>query len=186
MASITQILGTDSLSSSRIILNDNFSALNSELSNVAALLNTTAQTLTLSGNISARSIILNNGSGDTFTVSTTEATFNVETSFDANINVKKGITYSVLGGTSPVVALPGDNAWEHSTYIIDSTAFTSTIVTLSTAEEGREITLIPSGGSIDFDFSNIAGESTNITLPEDKTLTLRYIGSFWYVISNNA
>ena len=185
MASITQILGTDSLSSSRIILNDNFSALNTDLSQIAALLNTTAQTLTLTGNISAKSLILNNGSGDTFTVSTTEAVFNVEASFDANVNVKKGITYSVAGGTTPVVTLPGDNAFEHSTYILDATVFT-TPVTLSTAEEGREITLIPSGGSIDFDYSNIAGESVNITLPENKTLTLRYIGPYWYVISNNA
>ena len=185
MANITQILGTDSLSSSRIILNDNFSALNTELSQVTTLLNTTAQTLTLSGNISARSIILNNGSGDTFTVSTSEATFNVETSFDANINVKKGITYSVVGGTSPVIELPTNNGWEHSTYIMNSDSFAG-VVTLSTAEEGREVTLIPSGGSIVFDFSNIAGESTNITLPENKALTLRYIGSFWYVIFNNA
>jgi hypothetical protein len=185
MASITQILGTDSLSSSRIILNDNFSALNTELSQIAGLLNTTAQTLTLTGNISARSIILNNGSVDTFAVSTTEAIFNVETSFDANVNVKKGITYSVVGGVTPVTTLPGDNSWEHSTYILDADVFTNP-VTLSTAEEGREITLIPSGGDVVFDYTNIAGESVNITLPENKTLTLRYIGSFWYVISNNA
>jgi hypothetical protein len=184
MASITQILGTDSLSSSRIILNDNFSALNTELSQISTLLNTTAQTLSLSGNVRAGSLTVNNGSINTLLVSASDATFNVETSFDAHVNLQKGVVYSVAGGVTPVSSLPTDGGWEHSTYVMDSTLFTAPVA-LATAREGQEITLIPSGGSIDFDFSNIAGESVNITLAENKTMTLRYIGSFWYVISKN-
>ena len=47
MANITEILGTDSVSSSRPIINSNFELLNDELASVTALLNPT--TLTLSG-----------------------------------------------------------------------------------------------------------------------------------------
>lgn len=185
MASITTILGTDSVSSSRIIINDNFSNLNTSLSEITSLLNTTTETLSLTGSISAGGVVLNNGSIDTFTVTSTDITCNVETSFDANVNVMQGITYSVTGGTTPVTSMPALNAYQHSTYVMDATVFT-TAVLLAGAEEGRQITLIPSGGDITFDVSNIAGETVNITLPENKTLTLRYIGTLWYVISNNA
>jgi len=184
MANITQILGTDSLSSSRIILNDNFSALNTELSEISTLLNTTSQTLSLIGNVRAGSLTINNGSIDTLLVTSGDATFNVETSFDAHVNLQKGVVYSVAGGTTPVTELPTDGGWEHSTYVMDSTSFT-TPVTLAIAREGQEITLIPSGDSIIFNFSNIAGETVNITLDDNKAMTLRYIGSSWYVISKN-
>lgn len=183
MASITQILGTDSLSSSRIILNDNFTALNSELGDVTTLLNTTAQTLTLTGLVRGGSLTVNNGT-DLFTVTGTDVTSNIETSIDANFNVKKGITYSVEGSTTAVTTLPTANSWEASTYVMASTSFTTNVV-LSTAVEGRQITLIADGGDIVFDVANIAGESTPITLVDGKTLTLRYVGSFWYVISKN-
>ena len=46
MANITEILGTDSLSSSRITINGNFSSLNNELADVTTLLDTTTSTIT--------------------------------------------------------------------------------------------------------------------------------------------
>lgn len=185
MASITQILGTDSLSSSRIILNDNFSALNTELSQISTLLNTTAQTLSLSGNVRGGSLTVNNGSINTLSVTTSDATFNVETSFDAHVNLQKGVVYSVAGGGEPVPELPTTGGWEHSTYIMNAASFTTPVI-LAAAREGQEITLIPSGDSITFDFSNnTGGDTASITLAANKAMTLRYISSSWYVISKN-
>ena len=53
MANITEILGTDSVSSSRPVINSNFELLNDELASVLALLNPT--TGVLSGLTSANS-----------------------------------------------------------------------------------------------------------------------------------
>jgi len=47
MANITEILGTDSVSSSRPIINTNFELLNDELASVISLLNPTTQVLIL-------------------------------------------------------------------------------------------------------------------------------------------
>ena len=58
MASITTILGTDSLASSRVVLNDNFSSLNDEIVEIGTLLNVATQTLTLSGDINAKQLNL--------------------------------------------------------------------------------------------------------------------------------
>ena len=45
MANITEILGTDSVSSSRPTINNNFELLNDELASVTALLNPTTSVL---------------------------------------------------------------------------------------------------------------------------------------------
>lgn len=179
MASITTILGTDSVSSSRIVINNNFNALNSELADIASLLNTTTQTLSLTGEVKGGTLKVNNGTIDTFKVTTTELIANVESTFNQKAFFNKGLVASIEDG---VLTLP-TGSYDAATYILDAPQFSAPII-LSAAENGQEIVLIPSGGDIAFDVTNFAG-ATSIDVLDGGSITLRYstITDLFYVIS---
>lgn len=74
MANITLILGTDSVSSSRVTINDNFSNINAELADIAGVLDTANETITLAGaasfgtlNVASGKLVVNNTSVSTNT-----------------------------------------------------------------------------------------------------------------------
>lgn len=187
MANITQILGTDSLSSSRIILNDNFSELNTGLSAIEALLDTSNQNLTLTGKVISGELEVFNGSIK-FAVTPTQIISNVEAKYTADVVLQKGISYETSSSPgSGVTTIPAINQYDESTYFVDSTAFPNPI-SLFAAQEGREVTFIADGGDVTFAVSGanspIAGHSSDIVVLQDRTITLRYYGSSWYVISN--
>lgn len=179
MASITTILGTDSVSSSRIVINQNFDALNTELGDIAAVLNTTSSTLTLSGNITGGTLTINNGTIDAFKVTTTEVIANVEATFNQKAFFTKGIVTSI---EENLTSLP-TTGYDANTYVLDAGQFTSPIV-LAAAENGQEITIIPDGADISFDVTNIVG-ATAIDVVDGGSITFRYSGSLdkFYVIS---
>ena len=70
MATIYTIKGTDSISSSRLNINDNFDNLNTELSSIAVFFGITAGNLTLAGIVQAANIIATSAitAGTTLTV----------------------------------------------------------------------------------------------------------------------
>lgn len=173
MASITTILGTDSVSSSRIVINNNFAALNSELADIAALFDTNAQTLTLTGLVTGGTLKVNNGTIDTFKVNNADAEVNVPTTFNQDLIIGNALIHSVYYNAT---TLPAANAYVYTTYILDATApaFASP-VTLAAADHGQEITLIANGGSINIDETNIAGVTSPIEIVDQGSLTLRYI-----------
>ena len=183
MASITTILGTDSVSSSRIVINNNFAALNTELADIANLLNTTSQTLTLTGLITGGTLKVNNGTLDTFKVNNADAVVNVPITFNQDVTIVKGLMHSVYYNAT---TLPAANAYDYTTYVLDATApaFASP-VSLNAADQGQEITLIANGGPIDIDNTNIAGVTATVQISDMGSLTLRYIDdlSFFFVVS---
>jgi hypothetical protein len=186
MASITTILGTDSVSSSRIVLNNNFAALNQELADIAVLLDINAQTLALTGEVKGGTLKVNNGVIDTFKVNTSTAEVNVPITFNQDVTIQKGLMHSVYYNAT---TLPGANAYEYTTYILDqgAPAF-STPVSLAAADHGQEITLIANGGSIDIDETNIAGVTSPIEIVNQGSLTLRWIDNvskFFVIASSN-
>ncbi len=187
MANITQILGTDSLSSSRIILNDNFSELNTGLSAIEALLDTSNQNLTLTGKVISGELEVFNGSIK-FAVTPTQIISNVEAKYTADVVLQKGISYETSSSPgSGVITIPTINQYDESTYFIDSTSLPT--ISLFAAQDGREVTFIADGGSVTFEVnganSPIVGHgTTDIVVLQDRTITLRYYGSSWYVISN--
>jgi len=189
MANITQILGTDSLSSSRIILNDNFSELNTGLSEIEALLDTANQDLTLTGKISGAELQINNGTIDTLLVTSNQVVHNVESKVSANLLIEKGIVKKTAASsaTSGIISMPVINEYEESTYFIDATApLAASPILLNAGVEGREVTFIPVGGSVLFDVTNISGYTTDINVNDGRSITLRCYNSIWYVISNNS
>lgn len=180
MASITNLLATDSLASSRIVINDNFNSLNDELTDVTDLLDPTQQTLSISGGIQASGITLIDGSLK-FSVTSTDVTVGTGIGFTAGgvVVLEQGFRHSIVTGATTV---PGAGQYFATTYGLDASAFGSA-VTLAAGDAGQEITLIAEGGQIVIDHTNIAG-ATSVTILADGTLTLRYVGSFWYIISH--
>jgi hypothetical protein len=183
MASITTILGTDSVSSSRIVLNNNFSALNTELGTIAALLNTTTQTLSLTGEIKGGTLRINNGTIDTFKVTATGIIAEVEATFNQKVTLENALILKIVDG---VVNIP-TTGYTASTYMLDAInpIFASPIA-LPIAEDGQEITFIADGGLITFDVTNIAvSPSTPIEVAANGSITFRYsvTNSQFYVVS---
>lgn len=186
MASITTILGTDSVSSSRIVINNNFAALNSELADIAALFDTNAQTLTLTGLVTGGTLKVNNGTIDTFKVNNADAEVNVPTTFNQDLIIGNALIHSVYYNAT---TLPAANAYVYTTYILDATApaFASP-VTLAAADNGQEITLIANGGTIDIATTDIAGITAPIVIADAGSITLRYsddLNVFFVISSSN-
>ena len=95
MASITTILGTHSLSSSRLTINNNFDNVNEELGLIANVLDTTNSTLLLTSSVGAGSLNINNGTLATFTVDGSTLTSGVEATFKENVIFEKGQQISI-------------------------------------------------------------------------------------------
>jgi hypothetical protein len=188
MASITTILGTDSVSSSRIVINNNFAALNSELADIALLFDTNAQTLNLTGLITGGTLKVNNGTSDTFKVNNADAIVNVPTTFNQDLIIANALIHSVYYNA---IELPSANAYAYTTYVLNAnaTAFANP-VSLAPADPGQEVTFISNEGTnpIVFDESNILGIADPVNILPGGSLTLRYIANnskFVIVSSSN-
>lgn len=184
MASITTILGTDSVSSSRIVINNNFAALNQELADIAALFDTNAQTLTLTGLITGGTLKVNNGTIDTFKVNNADAEVNVPTTFNQDLIIGNALIHSVYYNAT---TLPAANSYVYTTYVLDATApaFASPS-SLAAADQGQEITLIANGGDISINGSNIVGMTSIFSIYDGGSVTLRWIDqlSSFFVIAS--
>lgn len=183
MASITTILGTDSVSSSRIVINNNFVALNDELEDIATVLDTSNQSITLTGMATSASLKVRENNVDHFKVENSEIVSNLPAIFNQDVTLNKGLMHSVYYNAT---TLPAANAYEDTTYVLDYSVVVSP-VTLAAADSGQEITLIANGGSIDIDETNIAGVTSPIEILDHGSLTLRWIDdvSLFFVIASS-
>lgn len=169
---VTEILGTDSLSSSRVTLNQNFITLEDEINDIKTYLDPTA--LTLTGlSVTATALTVSGTSALSVTTASTITTTG-DCEFGAAV-IKSGISGSSSSG---VQALTGTFA--HSTYFVDAT---QPVALDASTVAGQEITIIAQVGG-DVDGTNIAG-SGNVTLAQNGTLTLRSDGTSWYIIGKS-
>lgn len=176
MANITNILGTDSVSSSRVIINDNFESINSELANISDVLDTTNETISLAGaaafgsaNIASNKVVINS----------TSLTSAVPTSINAKLSLGAALVQSVKNVNTGDLPLAGQ--FLHGVYSIDSTVVTS--VNLNTGEAGQEIVITSEGGDVVVEPSNIAGV-TSLTILNHGAISLKFIGTKWYVVGS--
>ena len=186
MASITTILGTDSVSSSRIVINNNFAALNQDLADIQAFLNTTNQTLTLTGQIQGGTLRINNGV-DLLKVDAAEVNVNLPIKLNQNTYIEKGLMHNVYYNA---IDLPLANAYTYTTYVLDATnIFWANTQLLTAAEDGQEVTFIANGGTqpIKFNQSNILGPTAIVQILTGGSLTLRYIANIskFVIVSSN-
>lgn len=184
MASITEILGTDSISSSRPVINSNFQLINDEIGDIQTLINPTTTSIQgiSSATVESLNVIDNNTNIATF--ATTGININVDVEFNSRVRFAGEISKTGIEGsaTSPTTtSTPGS--------LTESTYFINTNFTLPAGISGQEVTLI----NVDTDsvaISAVAGiglGATSISLDgNNSTVTLRYIDSVWYVISSHA
>lgn len=179
MASITTLLATDSLSSSRIVLNDNFTAINDEVNIIAGLLDTSAQTLTLTGSVNGGSLSLATGGFNLFVVNSTDIIASLPVTIEKDLILGEGMQHSV---STNVAILPSIGGYNRTTYAV--TGFTGP-QTLADGLEGQEVTFINEHGN-DFEINpaDLAGVTTSCKVHTNGTITLRYVGTSWYIISS--
>lgn len=182
MANITEILGTDSLSSSRITINGNFASLNNELADISTLLDTTNSTITGLSSVSSETITIQDGGTLIVNANANVFQIGVSAEFDKEVSLGGRLIKNGVNGTAASPIDTGANALnpsdaEYTTYIISNNA------NLPAGLEGQEITLVnEAGGSI-----AITGNLGATSLSLDNTnsnVTLRYVGSKWYVLSH--
>ena len=172
MATITLIQGTDSLSASRVTLNDNFTALNDELGLVTTLLNPATSNLSGVNNIDTATLDVDGGSAASF--ATTGNVLAVDTDVDGLLKVNAG---AIFASENISGQMPGAGAYAASSYIVQ----TGNAV-LDVAEEGQEITIIADGTTVNVDTNLIAGVG-QLGLDPGETATLRFHGGAWYLIA---
>jgi hypothetical protein len=181
MANITEILGTDSISSSRPIINSNFQLLNDDIIDITGFINPTNATIENISSATVQSLTVLNGT-NIATFNTTGITLNRDVTLVSKTTiggqlVKSGIEGSVLSPVTNLTPNPAD--LDQSTYLIDGN------FTLPDGNtEGQEVTVINvnSGASVTTSSVNL---SVTVTLTnQGSTVTLRWIGSKWYIISS--
>jgi len=177
MANITEILGTDSVSSSRPVINSNFELLNDELASITALLDPTTSTLSNVASVSTGELSVTGAA----TITTAEATFNVDSTFTGAIKMGGKI---IKNGTVGSFAVPSTDYVPGSiaagTYFIDGN------FTIPTGLEGQEVTFVCKTTSLDI----IPGPGVDLTVTsitlagQNATVTLRCFNNRWFVISS--
>jgi hypothetical protein len=192
MANITEILGTDSLSSSRLTINSNFTALNDEIADITSLVDPVTSTITGIDSISAESINLSylqgGSSSPILSIDSTGAVFSVATDFAEGVDVQNKLQKSGVfgaGGSGNGSTLPAPTSIDVSTY------FSGVALTLPVGAEGQEVTII-STASAPIAITAGTGVSlgaTSISLDDlNSSVTVRFFSSnnTWYVISSHA
>jgi len=174
MASITQILGTDSLSASRLVLNDNFASLNDQITGISNLLNTESQSLALTGSIAASVLTI----AGVFTTTASSVTAHKALTVKSSLTLEGSLVHSTHA--SAVSVMP--STYTKSTVVIDGSVL-NTVNIVNLGVQGQSITLIASG-VVKIDAANIAGISLDFDILDNGTLTLRQVDSLWYVISH--
>ena len=178
MASITPILGTDSLSSSRIVINNNFESIRTELSDVASLLNTADQTLTLTGAVTASRLTLVSGASNLFTVNGTDIISSLKHTFEAGVVFEGPLFGSVYGGVNnPAIQLPPAEAWSHETYFVVTGPHT-----LSNGLQGQNVTLVATGGDVTINKDQISGQAVDLVITHNTAVSFRFLGGKWYIV----
>lgn len=176
MASITTILGTHSLSSSRLTINNNFDNINEELGFIANVLDTTNSTLTLTGAISAGTIALNNGSLSTFSVTGSSLESGVESTFKENVILEKSLQVSYADTVNFPVGNPTLGAYEYNS---------TDPITLGASVPGQLLTII-AAQEFTIDLTNTAVHgATAITVLVNGSISLMGDNSGkWYIVGS--
>jgi hypothetical protein len=186
MANITQILGTDSISSSRPVINSNFQLVNDDIADLQALLDPTNATIQNISSATVAALTVLNGTTNIATFTTTGIDLDVDVEFAARTTMAAEIVKSgVEGSDASPTAASSPNSLAESAYFVNSN------FNLPAGIEGQEVTVInvnTSAIAVNIQaIQNLELGATSISLGgKNSTVTLRYIGDVWYVISSHA
>ena len=177
---VTEILGTDSLSSSRITLNDNFVELQDRIDDISNYLNTTAATLT---NVAVTATQINVSGGSTLTnVTASDLSLSGAADFQGTV-FKTAVEGSAAAGVTSFGA-----TFSSHTYFVQDPGAT---IPFPAGQHGQEIMLIAdTGGGVTLDATNISGVSTATLTTAGDAVSLRAIDDgtgtvLWYCVGKS-
>jgi hypothetical protein len=184
MANITEILGTDSVSSSRPVINMNFELLNDEIASITSFLDPTTGILSGLISLSTQSLNISAGATQFLNVDSTGATFDVDVTCNAALVIDgKLVKSGTVGSTASATTNNAPTSIEAATYFIDSN------FTIPAGQEGQEVTMINVGSTSNAIIA-AAGASlgaTSIALDGlNSTITLRCFNNKWFIMASNA
>lgn len=184
MATITELLGTDSISSSRPVINSNFQLLNDALADIQALVDPSDSTIQNISSATVERLIVFNNTSNIAIFETSGIALNTDVEVNARMTlggeiIKTGIEGSAVNPT----AVNSPSSLSESTYFIN------TDFKIPAGILGQEVTFI----NVDADpvtITTVAGidlGATSISLIGlNSTITLRFIGNIWYVIASHS
>ena len=180
MANITEISGTDSVSTSRPTINSNFELLNDELASVIALLNPTTSVLSGLSSATTSSLTVNDGT-NLLVANSSGLSVSTAAAFAGNVSLGGRIAKSGVVGTA---STPAANL--QPSEITKGSYFINAGFTIPTAVDGTEVTLINAAtGAVTV--QNGTGATIAATSMQldgvNSTLTLRCFENKWYIIS---
>ena len=177
---VIEILGTDSLSSSRITLNDNFVELQDRIDDISNYLNTTAATLT---NVAVTATQINVSGGSTLTnVTASDLSLSGAADFQGTV-FKTAVEGSAAAGVTSFGA-----TFSSHTYFVQDPGAT---IPFPAGQHGQEIMLIAdTGGGVTLDATNISGVSTATLTTAGDAVSLRAIDDgtgtvLWYCVGKS-
>jgi hypothetical protein len=181
MASIYTIKGTDSISSSRLNINDNFENIADDLDLLNAVFSFPNEDLDIDGTLAVGGAATITGNA---TVAGALTVTGLSTVVDLVVNGK------IKKQASPTTIATLTGTLDENTYLLDATGGV-TGAALANGEEGQEILFIATGTAGDtFQIvpttSNIYGGVATITLESDEigaNVTLRFSNSKWHIVS---
>jgi|TARA_B110000914_G_scaffold213756_1_gene215949 hypothetical protein len=182
MANITEILGTDSVSSSRPTINSNFELLNDELASVTALLNPVTGVMTGLTSATAQQLSIVDGS-TLFVVNTSGANVYTAATFSSSINLGGSIIKSgVVGTATSATSNLAPSSLDKGTYFIDG----NFVVPIGV--DGQEVTFISvASASVSLAANTGAAlQAASVALDAvNSTVTLRCFNTKWYVVASH-
>ena len=184
MANITEILGTDSLSSSRPVINSNFQLLNDDIADIQELIDPNNSTIQNISSATVESLTVVNNTTNIASFNTNGINLDVNVVVSRRINMGAEIVKTgIVGSASAPTATNTPTSLTGSTYFINGN------FTLPVGISGQEVTLI----NVDTDdvtisaLAGIALGANSISLDgQNSTVTLRFINNIWYVIASYA
>jgi hypothetical protein len=191
MANITEILGTDSLSASRLTLNSNFTALNDEIADITALLDPVTSTLSGIDSISAQQLTLsasvNNVQTQLFQVDSSALVANVASAFNGSVNLQRVVQKS--GKLGAAGSGNGSTSTTPDFSTISTFFANQSTVSLPTGVDGQEVVII-STNATGVTIQSGTGTLSATTLVLDglnSSVTLKYFSSTntWYIINSH-
>lgn len=182
---ITEILGTDSISASRLVINDNFNVLKDEINALETYLDPDAGTI--DGLYSLQTATLKVGPTSSPLLEITASTFEINTNLtlDGILSIDGVLA---IDNTIAIVASTILTSIIGDTYVISQTGATDVVVQLNAPNPGQEITfvcaqhgtgnvIIKANIGVDFNFgTNTGGAADEIILTDvGSSVKLKYI-----------
>ena len=191
--SVTEILGTDSLSGSRLVINDNFNVLASEINSMEVYFSPSAGTITNLNNLSSEALRVGLS---TILLDINASTFDILTNvkMTGNLNMTGAGIFrndtniqtlnDVFAGGSPIPVGTSTAIPAYTMNRVGNSTASPIAITLNSGSIGQEIFFIYTEGSGDVVISGVA---SNLVLPGATTspnkLTLNAIGQSVHLLA---